>query len=346
MMKRLKKPNFMRSPVFMTILIYLVIIAVMILSAGSGELPLSPSKVLAALFGVGDEFDRTIVVDFRLPRIVMALFVGMALAVSGAILQGITKNPIASPDLIGITAGASFAVVLFLALFSNESNALTVSIQWLPLFAFTGATITALIVFLLSWKNGIAPFRLLLVGIAVAAFMNAGTTVWMLMGPIYEASQATIWTTGSIYGATWSQIYVLMPWSILLILFSLLMSRQMNILELGDDIATGVGSKVQRNRILLLLISTGLTGIAVAFAGGIGFVGLLAPHIARRIVGPRFQTMVLFSAGIGALLVLIADWIGRVVFAPIEVPAGVWTAAVGAPYFIFLLIAQRKKGGS
>jgi iron complex transport system permease protein len=274
----------------------------------------------------------------------MALFVGMSLAVSGAILQGITKNPLASPDLIGITAGASFAVVLFLSLFSDENNSLTVSIQWLPLFAFLGATLTALAVFFLAWKNGIAPFRLLLIGIAVAAFMNAGTTIWMLMGPIYRASQATIWTTGSIYGANWSQVNVLIPWSILLIIVSLLLRRQMNILELGDDIAKGVGSKVQKNRVLLLLISTGLTGVAVAFAGGISFVGLLAPHIARRIVGPKFQTMVLFTAGIGAILVLVADWIARVAFAPIEVPAGVWTAAVGAPYFIFLLLTERRKG--
>lgn len=345
-MKLVKRIDFARHPIYATIFVFFIVIAIMIFSAGSGEYPLSPGKVIAALFGYGDEFNRTILVDFRLPRIVLALFVGMSLAVSGAILQGITKNPLASPDLIGITAGASFAVVLFLTLFSDENNSLIVSIQWLPLFAFLGATITAFIVFLLSWKNGIAPFRLLLIGIAVAAFMNAGTTIWILMGPIYQASQATIWTTGSIYGANWAQVKVLMPWSILLIVVSLLLRRQMNILELGDDIATGVGSRVQQNRVLLLLISTGLTGVAVAFAGGIGFVGLLAPHIARRIVGPRFESMVLFSAGIGAILVLIADWIARVAFAPIEVPAGVWTAAVGAPYFIFLLLTERRKGGA
>lgn len=345
-MKIFNRLDFIRRPIYATTLVFFVVIIVMILSAGSGEFPLSPGNVVSALFGFGDEFNQTILVDFRLPRIVLALFVGMALAVSGAILQGITKNPLASPDLIGVTAGASFAVVLFLTLFSDENNSLTVSIQWLPLFAFSGAALTALIVFSLSWKNGIAPFRLLLIGIAVAAFMQAGTTIWILMGPIYQASQATIWTTGSIYGANWSQVYVIMPWTIVLISISILLRRQMNILELGDDIATGVGSRVQRNRVLLLLVSTGLTGIAVAFAGGIGFIGLLAPHIARRIVGPKFQSMVLFSAGIGALLVLIADWIGRVAFAPIEVPAGVWTAAVGAPYFIFLLITQRKKGGS
>jgi len=344
-MKIFKRLDLMQHPAYATALVFLVVLTVMILSAGSGEFPLSPVDVVSALFGFGDEFNQTILLDFRLPRIILALFVGMALAVSGAILQGITKNPLASPDLIGVTAGASFAVVLFLTLFSDENNSLTVSIQWLPLFAFMGATITALVVFSLSWKNGIAPFRLLLIGIAVAAFMQAGTTIWILMGPIYQASQATIWTTGSIYSANWSQVTVMMPWAILLIVIALLMRRQMNILELGDDIATGVGSRVQRNRILLLFLSTGLTGIAVAFAGGIGFVGLLAPHIARRIVGPKFQSMILFSAGIGALLVLIADWIGRVAFAPIEVPAGVWTAAVGAPYFIFLLITQRKKGG-
>lgn len=340
----LNRFNFKKHPFFATILLFIVVVLIMIFSAGSGEYPLSPQNVLSALFGLGDDFARTIVIDFRLPRIVMALFVGISLAVSGAILQGITKNPLASPDLIGITAGASFAVVLFLSLFSDENNSLMVSIHWLPLFAFLGATLTALIVFFLSWKNGIAPFRLLLIGIAVAAFMNAGTTIWMLMGPIYRASQATIWTTGSIYGANWSQVKVLVPWSILLIVIALLLRRQMNILELGDDIATSVGSQVQKNRVILLLISTGLTGVAVAFAGGIGFVGLLAPHIARRIVGPKFQTMILFTAGIGALLVLVADWIARIAFAPIEVPAGVWTAAVGAPYFIFLLLTERRRG--
>lgn len=340
----LNRFNFKKHPFFATILLFFVVVLIMIFSAGSGEYPLSPQNVLSALFGLGDDFARTIVIDFRLPRIVMALFVGISLAVSGAILQGITKNPLASPDLIGITAGASFAVVLFLSLFSDENNSLMVSIHWLPLFAFLGATLTALIVFFLSWKNGIAPFRLLLIGIAVAAFMNAGTTIWMLMGPIYRASQATIWTTGTIYGANWSQVKVLVPWSILLIVIALLLRRQMNILELGDDIATSVGSQVQKNRVILLLISTGLTGVAVAFAGGIGFVGLLAPHIARRIVGPKFQTMILFTAGIGALLVLVADWIARVAFAPIEVPAGVWTAAVGAPYFIFLLLTERRRG--
>lgn len=336
--------DFTRHPAIATVLVFVVIILTMIISAGSGEYPLSPAAVIAALFGGGEEFNRTIIVEFRLPRIVMALFVGMALAVAGTILQGITKNPLASPDLIGITAGASFSVVLFLALFSDETNSLTVSIQWLPLFAFLGATLTALIVFLLSWKNGLAPFRLLLIGIAVSAFMQAGTTVWMLLGPIYRASQATIWTTGSIYGANWSQIYVLVPWVLLLIGVSFLLRRQMNILELGDDIATSVGSGVQRNRLFLLLLSTGLTGMAVAFVGGIGFVGLLAPHIAKRLVGSQFQSVVLLSAGIGALLVLLADLIGRVAFAPMEVPAGVWTAAVGAPYFIYLLITQRKRG--
>ncbi|WP_298828874.1 iron ABC transporter permease [uncultured Planococcus sp.] len=341
-MKFYRKIDFTRQPVSATILVFLAVFIVMIFSAGSGEFVLSPMKVIMALFGFGDEFNRTIVVDFRLPRIMMGLFVGISLAVSGAILQGITKNSLASPDIIGITAGASFSVVLFLSLFSDDNNSLTVSIQWLPLSAFLGATLTAFLVFFLSWKNGLAPFRLLLIGIAISAFMQAGTTLWMLMGPIYRASQATIWTTGSIYGANWPQIYVLMPWTLLLIVVSLLLRRQMNILELGDDIAMGVGSHVQRNRFILLLISTGLTGVAVAFAGGVGFVGLLAPHIARRIVGPQFQTMVLFSAGVGALLVLIADLIGRVAFAPMEVPAGVWTAAVGAPYFIYLLMTQRK----
>ncbi|MFC5589592.1 FecCD family ABC transporter permease [Sporosarcina soli] len=332
-----------RKSLFSTTIATVLLILLALLSMGSGEFYISPLNSLKAILGVGESFDQTIIFEFRLPRIVMAILVGIGLATAGAILQGISRNPLGSPDIIGITAGASFAVVLFLALFSNESNALTVSQDWMPLFAFAGAMITAVIVFMLSWKNGIAPFRMLLIGIGISALMHAGTTVLMLVGPIYQASQANIWITGSIYGSNWTEVRMISIWISLLFIMTLAMTREMNILALGDNLAKGVGSSVQKSRTILLLLCAGLTGASVAFAGGIGFVGLIAPHIAKRIVGPRFGSMVGLSAVVGAILVLVADWIARVAFAPIEVPAGVWTAVIGAPYFIYLLIKQRNR---
>ncbi|WP_421102182.1 FecCD family ABC transporter permease [Sporosarcina psychrophila] len=332
-----------KKSLFTTMIATLLLGLVAILSMSSGEFFISPLKVLKVILGIGESFDQTIIFEFRLPRIMMAILVGIGLATAGAILQSVSRNPLGSPDIIGITAGASFAVVLFLALFSNESNALTVSQDWMPLFAFGGAMITAAIVFTLSWKNGIAPFRMLLIGIGISAFMHAGTTVLMLVGPIHQASQANIWITGSIYGSNWTEVRMIAIWITILFFITLAMTREMNVLELGDDLAKSAGSPVQKNRIIFLLLCAALTGASVSFAGGIGFVGLIAPHIAKRIVGPTFGSMVGLSAIIGAILVVVADWIARVAFAPIEVPAGVWTAVIGAPYFIYLLIKQRSR---
>jgi iron complex transport system permease protein len=265
----------------------------------------------------------------------------MSLAVAGAILQGMIRNPLASPDILGITGGAAVAVVLFFAIFSDKNNSLTISIHWLPLGAFLGATIAALLVYLLSWKNGIVPMRLVLIGIGVSALMQAGTTIFMLLGPIYRASQANIWITGTVYGATWKNVAILAPWAVSFLIISFISARKMNIQELGEEIAVGVGVSLQRQRVFLLLLSTALTGGAVAFAGGIGFVGLMAPHMARRLVGSSFGALLPVSALLGAILVMAADLLGRTLFAPLEIPAGVFTAAIGAPYFIYLLYKSR-----
>jgi len=312
-----------------------------IVSTGIGELYISPLNVLKTLFGNGSDMESLVVHSFRLPRIITALLAGMCLAVAGAILQGIVRNPLASPDILGVTGGASLAVVLFFAIFSNDNNSLTISIHWLPLGAFFGAALSVLIVYLLAWKNGIAPMRLVLVGIGVAALMQAGTTLFMILGPIYRASQANIWITGSVYGATWKNVAILAPWALLLIFCSFIAARNLNIQELGEEIALGAGASLQKQRILLLLLSTALTGGAVAFAGGIGFVGLMAPHLARKLVGSSFGALLPVAALLGSILVMIADLLGRTLFAPLEIPAGVFTAAIGAPYFIYLLYKSR-----
>ncbi|WP_223701405.1 FecCD family ABC transporter permease [Sutcliffiella deserti] len=319
----------------------LSVLILFIVSTGMGDMKISPWNVIKVLFGEGDRMETLVVQSFRLPRIIIALLVGISLAVAGAILQGIIRNPLASPDIIGLTGGASAAVVLFLALFSDSNHSLTVSIQWLPLSAFIGATVIAIVVYTLSWKNGLSPVRLVLIGIGIATLMQALTTLFMILGPIYRASQANIWITGTVYGSNWSHVKILLPWVLLLLLVSFMVVRHLNIQELGDEIATGVGGAVHKHRIGLLFLSTALTGGAVAFAGGIGFVGLMAPHIARRLVGSSFGVLIPTAAFIGAFLVMLADLIGRTLFSPLEIPAGVFTASIGAPYFIYLLYKTR-----
>ncbi|MGG4488523.1 FecCD family ABC transporter permease [Metabacillus idriensis] len=310
-------------------------------STGMGDLRIGPIQVLKTLAGYGTEMDELVIQSFRLPRILIALLVGISLAVAGGILQGIIRNPLASPDIIGITGGASVAVVMFLAIFSDKNNSLTVPIQWMPVAAFIGATVIALLVYILSWRGGSSSIRLVLVGIGLSMLAQSLTTLLMIKGPIYRAAQANIWITGTVYSATWDQVKIMVPVTIVLVIISFIFARNVNIQELGDELAAGVGSAVQLNRFILLLIATALTGSAVAFAGGIGFVGLIAPHIARRLVGSSFGALLPVSALIGAVLVMAADLIGRTLFAPLEIPAGVFTAAIGAPYFIYLLYRSR-----
>uniref|UniRef100_C5D2S4 Transport system permease protein n=1 Tax=Geobacillus sp. (strain WCH70) TaxID=471223 RepID=C5D2S4_GEOSW len=330
-----------KKAITISLILLAVNVVIFLVSIGSGEMYISPLEIAKTLFGNGSDMNEVVIYTFRLPRILVALLAGMLLAAAGAILQGMIRNPLASPDVLGITGGAAAAVVAFLTLFSDENHSLTISIHWLPFAAFLGATITALLVYVLSWKNGMAPLRLVLIGVGISALMQACTTLLMITGPIYRASQSNVWITGSVYGASWKHVTLLAPWALVLLTISFLSARKMNIQELGDELAIGAGVSLQKQRFFLLLLSTALTGGAVAFAGGIGFVGLMAPHMARRLVGSSFGALLPASALLGAILVMAADLAGRTLFAPMEVPAGVFTAAVGAPYFIYLLYKNR-----
>ncbi|WP_423799497.1 FecCD family ABC transporter permease [Neobacillus sp. SAB-20_R2A] len=329
-----------KAGITFTILL-IITFAVFVLSTGSGEMKINPLTVLKVLFGSGSDMETLVITSFRLPRIIVALIVGMCLATAGGILQGMIRNPLASPDVLGITGGAAVAVVGFLAIFSDKNHSLTVSIAWLPLAAFIGAGVVAFLVYFLAWKNGVSPIRLVLIGIGISTLMQALTTLLMVMGPIYQASQANIWITGTVYGSNWRNVAILAPWAVIFLIIAFVAARTLNIQELGDDVATGLGEKVQKHRFLLLMISTALIGGSVAFAGGIGFVGLMAPHMARRLVGSSFGALLPVSALLGGILVMLADLIGRTMFSPLEVPAGVFTAGIGAPYFIYLLFKTR-----
>ncbi|MDM5189445.1 iron ABC transporter permease [Bacillus sp. DX4.1] len=324
--------------------LFLILVLLVVSSIAVGENFISPWKVVQTLFGVGNEMDTLVIWSLRLPRIILALLVGVALAISGALLQSIVRNPLASPDVIGVTNGAGLAVITFLYIFSTngQSQSLTVSIQWLPLAAFIGATVVGLVVYLLSSKNGrVSTFTLVLIGIGMAMLSQSITTLMMMKSAIHQAAQANLFITGTVSRATWEQIAVLAPILLVLLIAIWMNVRHVNVQQLHEDTAMSLGSSVQKQRFFLLLLSTALAGSAVAFAGTIGFVGLVAPHIARRLVGSMFDSMVVVSALVGAIIVVAADLIGRTLFTPLDISAGVFTALIGAPYFIYILFKTK-----
>ncbi|GED72695.1 iron ABC transporter permease [Brevibacillus reuszeri] len=315
----------------------LLTILVAIVSLGMGEMKIAPLDVLKVVLGIGAEDHALIVEQFRMPRIIIAILVGAALAVAGAIMQGIVRNPLASPDILGVAGGASVAAVSFLLLFTS------VSIKWLPPVAFLGATLTTLLLYALAWKKGVTPLRLVMIGVGIKIAAGAVVTILIIFSPFLLQNKALLWLSGSIYGVEWNDVWMIMPWVIILILAAAVLTRRVNIQQLGDDVATSLGSILQWDRFFLLMICAALTGTAVSVGGDISFVALLAPHIAKQLIGPSFGGALPVSAFIGALIVLLADLVARMTFSPIEVPVGVFTSAVGAPFFIFLLYKNRNR---
>jgi iron complex transport system permease protein len=326
-----------RRTILCSIALLIATAAAACLSAGIGSLWIHPMEVLKAVFGRGDDLSTTVLYSFRLPRVAMAVLAGITLAASGALLQSVTRNPLASPDIIGVTGGASAAGVAFLVVTAG-----TLSIGWLSAAAIAGAAATALLLFALSWKGGLSPLRLVLIGIAIQTAMSSLSSLLIVTSPHYLATQAFTWLTGSVYGSSWDNVLVLLIWALIFIPIAWGLARKANIHELGEDVATGVGGRVTRERTALILVSAALAGAAVSQVGAIGFVGLIAPHIARKLVGPSFGGVLPTASLIGALLLLVSDTLARTAFAPNDIPAGVFTAAVGAPFFIYMLIRHRK----
>ncbi|MBP3961531.1 FecCD family ABC transporter permease [Paenibacillus lignilyticus] len=217
----------------------------------------------------------------------------------------------------------------------------TLSIAWLPVAAMAGAGITSILIYLLAWKKGVTPIRLVLIGIGINFLLASVTKVMLVMNPIYTASQAYVWLTGTVYGTDWKMVWTILPWVCVFIPLSFLFARNVNVLQMGDDIAKGVGSAAQRQRFVLLMISVALAGAAVSVGGAISFVGLIAPHMTRKLVGPAFGGVLPIAALIGGLMVVLADTVARTAFLPYDIPVGVFTAGIGAPFFIFLLYRNR-----
>ncbi|MBD2864428.1 FecCD family ABC transporter permease [Paenibacillus oceani] len=324
-----------KRALLVTTVLLVLAFAVVIVSSAIGSLKINPWSVVQIFLGMGDEAEATVVLEFRLPRILTALLVGMLLAAAGAILQGMIRNPLASPDIMGITGGASAAAVLFITLLPAAS------IVYLPFTAMLGAVAATVIIYILAWKKGVSAMRLVLVGIGIEASMKALTTLLIVKSPFYSSSKALTWLTGTVYGSGWGNVWTLLIWSAVLLPLAFAMGRTLNVMQLGDDTASGVGSRVGRDRLLLLALCVGTAGAAVAVGGAIGFVALLAPHIARKLVGPSFGGLLPASALIGGIIVTAADLIGRTAFAPLDLPVGIFTSLIGAPFFLYLLYKNR-----
>lgn len=333
--KRFSSFQLHKKALWFTLLALVLTVLMMIISLGMGEMKITPLEVVKVLLGIGSEQHELIVQQFRMPRIVIAVLVGAALASAGAIMQGIVRNPLASPDILGVSGGASVAAVGFLLLFE------TASIRWLPPIAFLGATLTTLLLYALAWKKGVTPLRLVMIGVGIKIASGALVTLLIMFSPFLLQNKALLWLTGSIYGVSWDDVQMILPWIVVLIASAALLARRVNIQQLGDEIATSVGSRLQLDRFLLLMICAALVGTAVSVGGDISFVALLAPHIAKQLIGPSFGGALPLSALIGSLIVLIADLIARMAFSPLDVPVGVFTSAVGAPFFIYLLYKNR-----
>uniref|UniRef100_UPI003EB81696 FecCD family ABC transporter permease n=1 Tax=Bacillus maqinnsis TaxID=3229854 RepID=UPI003EB81696 len=319
--------------------IFFAIMVVFLISLNTGEIQISPINTLKTLFGFGSEMDELVLFEFRLPRMVIALLVGASIAVSGAIWQGVSQNGLADPGILGVNAGAGFAVVLFIFSFQGSmSNLGEFAIFVLPLFAFAGAGFAAFLIYVLAWKKGITPVRLILTGIGVNAAFSAAIVVIQLKMSPNDFNQAIIWLSGSIWGSSWTYVISVLPWMLIFIMLAILRARYLNIMNLGDQLSYGLGISVHKERSLMMLIAVALAGASVAVAGSISFLGLAAPHLARKLVGPKHQLMIPTTAMIGALLLLLADTVGRVILAPSEVPVGLVVSALGAPYFIYLLM--------
>ncbi|MFS0554720.1 FecCD family ABC transporter permease [Brevibacillus sp. 179-C9.3 HS] len=328
-----------RAFVVMTILAILIFIA-FIISMNTGYIRLSPNDLLMTLIGSGTDKQNLILFEFRLPRIVISLLIGAGLAVSGCIIQGISRNALAEPGILGINAGAGLMVMLFISFYPSTSAA---PVFLLPVLALLGASVTAALIFVLSYKRhkGLSPTRIVLTGIAVAAGMSAAMIVLTLKLSPDKYQFVATWLAGSIWGTNWKFVLSLLPWIVILLPFVFYKARVMNVLNLGEELAKGLGAPVAKEQLKLLAAAVGLAASCVAVSGGIGFVGLIGPHLARRLVGPKHEMLLPTSALTGALLVIVADTIGRWIMQPSEIPTGIVVAVIGAPYFLYLLARSK-----
>ena len=330
-----------RAMVMAGVLLALIVIVGSI-SLATGSYGVTLDQLLETLRGMSiSRAIDNVVWEFRFPRTLAAALVGAMMALSGAALQNVTRNGLADPSLVGVSQGAALAVVAMTVLFPQVGTGLR------PWAAFGGSILVAILIQALSHtRQGGSAIRFILMGIGVAAFISSITSALMTYGEIDRAMAALAWLSGSINAATWADVYVLAGWSVVLLPLLLALSRAMSVLRMGEVTAVGLGAPVRWARYALISVAVAFAAIATSVVGPLGFVGLIAPHAARRMAHAGVGMHLILTALTGALLVSCADLIGRAAFAPIQIPAGLLTALIGVPIFVWLLGRARSQSSS
>lgn len=314
---------------------FLVFLAMFVIAMLFGAADTTLMDVWLALTSQTASEKLSLLREIRLPREVAAMFVGAALAVSGAIMQGMTRNPLADPGLLGLTAGANAALAVTLALIP------TANYMGITAACFLGAAVGSLLVFGIGSlkKGGFSPLRLVLAGSAVSAFLYA---IAEGIGLTFKISKdVSMWTAGGVVGTTWSQLQIIVPFILLGIVLALILSRQLTILSLSEEVAVGLGQRTYWIKSILFLVMILLAGASVALVGNMAFIGLMVPHVVRALVGTDYRSIIPMSAVIGAAFMLFADTLGRTINAPYETPVAAIVAMMGLPFFLLIV---RKKG--
>lgn len=308
----------------------ILLLIFVVISIGMGSVYISPLETIQTIFTRSEEMATTIIWDLRIPRVAVAAIVGVNLALSGALLQAVMRNPLADPGLTGVSSGASVTVLAIMLVFPNFTS-------FVPIAAMIGGTIAVAIVYALAWKkNTISPVRIILAGVAVNAIFGGITG---LLSILYSdrLPAALQWMNGSLGGKSMGDVAVLLPYSMIGWVLALFCIRSANLLSLGEKVASNLGENTNRIRILLSLVAVYLAAVSVSIVGLLGFVGLVVPHMARLIVGTNYRFVIPMSMVLGAVVLVIADTIGRTLFAPLDLPAGIIMAMVGGPYFLYLM---------
>ena len=308
----------------------ILLLIFIVISIGMGSVYISPLETIQTIFTRSEEMATTIIWDLRIPRVAVAAIVGVNLALSGALLQAVMRNPLADPGLTGVSSGASVTVLAIMLVFPNFTS-------FVPIAAMIGGTIAVAIVYALAGKkNTISPVRIILAGVAVNAIFGGITG---LLSILYSdrLPAALQWMNGSLGGKGMGDVAVLLPYSMIGWVLALFCIRSANLLSLGEKVASNLGENTNRIRILLSLVAVYLAAVSVSIVGLLGFVGLVVPHMARLIVGTNYRFVIPMSMVLGAVVLVIADTIGRTLFAPLDLPAGIIMAMVGGPYFLYLM---------
>ena len=325
------------------IIMIALVIASSIMSLCWGTYKVTPMEVINTFLGNGTRLQNTVVLSMRLPRLLVAICVAVALSTAGAILQTITKNDLADTGIIGINAGAAVSAVLFITYSTGAyyEKLGQLSIFVLPFMAIVGAGISSFVIYMMSARGGIKPKRLLLVGIALNAGLNAFITFFTFRGGVGDYNRVLVWTSGSLWGSGWSYAKVIIPIIIVLFTIVLLNNKKLDVLSLSDELAISLGLNIERQRKKFLSLAVILAGTATAFAGNIGFLGLICPHIARRLVGPYHKKFISVSALISVIIIIVADAVSKNLFSPIEIPVGITVSIFGVPYFVYLMMKEK-----